>query len=409
MKNQKKYIQRIVYRIKQFWHVTRTTGIQAAVQKAGLRVLGKIYRAGVLLANRPITAKDVIFIVETLISSTRYRVDNIADGLKKLGFDVRIIMKDYASLIDLEAPPKVAVIFRCSGIHALEPILISLREHGVTLVADIDDIIFEPEIVDQIEDYRRRPRYEQTCFLDWVDGCRRVMAACQKGTTTTAFLASRMRHVVKEVAVIPNTVNEMQLQTASNILAASSGRDTSKERLTILYLSGSKTHQRDFAQCAEALARFMRERRNVHFHLVGLLDLPPCFADLQGRIRHTPFVPYLDLLSLTAAADINIAPLENTSFNQAKSELKIFEAGLVQVPTIASPVNSYAEYVEDGVDGLLAEMEDEWFAAFGRLADDPDLCAAIGLKAREKALKRNHYLQAAQIAADFYGLTHATD
>ena len=379
-------------------------GVLAALTKTKLFILHKINPA---IDKIPITvtAKDVLFIAGVTGASKRYRVDNIVNGLTELSYDVQVIMDSQIRLIDLDALPKVVVFFRCADInYSLTSILASLLQRNVTIVADIDDLIFEPTVADQIDAYNRLPVQEQTSYREGIDGYRRVLASCRKATAATSFLASRMLHVINEATVIPNTVNDKQLRLASTILAVSPVRDTIKERLTIIYLSGTNTHQKDFEQCSSALASFMRKYPNVYFHLVGLLDLPDCFTDLHDRIRHDPLLPYLKLLSLTAAADINIAPLEKIPFNHAKSELKIFEAGLVQVPTIASPVDSYAQYIEDGVDGLLADTEEEWYNAFARLADNPDLRASMGLKAREKALQKNHYLHAARLAAEFYGL-----
>ena len=47
------------------------------------------------------------------------------------------------------------------------------------------------------------------------------------------------------------------------------------------------------------------------------------------------------LPQLIASVDINIAPLQDTVFNRAKSENKWVEAALVKVPTIASDVELF--------------------------------------------------------------------
>jgi glycosyltransferase involved in cell wall biosynthesis len=305
-----------------------------------------------------------------------------------------------AKLINLASPPKAVAFLRCYDICFLMPILAALRQRGVTLVADIDDLLFEPTIVDQIGEYEAAAfSNQQAAFLIKVAGYQRVLAACQKGTAPTTFLASRMSHIVSETTVIPNTVNEAQLQLASDIIASSSVCDVAKERLTIIYLPGVKKRHQDVEKCFGALAKFMRERSNVYFHLVGTQDLPDCFADFQSRIRYEPFVPYLKLLPLTAAAEINIAPLEKSTFNHAKSELKIFEAGLVQVPTIASRVDSYARYITDGVDGLLADTEEEWFCAFSKLAQ-PGARPLLGFDAQKFQASRGYHGASPGGAAD---------
>jgi hypothetical protein len=102
------------------------------------------------------------------------------------------------------------------------------------------------------------------------------------------------------------------------------------------YAGGSRTHQRDFAVAALAVARVLQERphcRLVLFkraeELVPLLDLEE-FADFQGladRVEWQNFAPLSQLPEKLAFFDINLAPLETGNvFCEAKSELKFFEA-----------------------------------------------------------------------------------
>ena len=50
--------------------------------------------------------------------------------------------------------------------------------------------------------------------------------------------------------------------------------------------------------------------------------------------------------------DINLAPLEESLFNEAKSENKWMEAALVKVPTIASNVGAF-KVINNNEDGIL--------------------------------------------------------
>ena len=90
------------------------------------------------------------------------------------------------------------------------------------------------------------------------------------------------------------------------------------------------------------------------FTVIGHLELPASWERFGERVIQQPFVPYLKLLELTSQFDVNLAPLvRDDPFCEAKSELKIFEAGVVAVPTIASATRSYAHAIDDGVDGFL--------------------------------------------------------
>ena len=63
---------------------------------------------------------------------------------------------------------------------------------------------------------------------------------------------------------------------------------------------------------------------------------------------------------LIAEVDINLAPLEQSIFNEAKSENKWVEAALVKVPTVASNVGAFQRMIVSGETGILCDTEDEW-------------------------------------------------
>ena len=91
----------------------------------------------------------------------------------------------------------------------------------------------------------------------------------------------------------------------------------------------------------------------------------------------------------TARFSINLAPLElGNPFCEAKSELKYFDAALVEVPTIATPTEPFRQAIRDGETVLLASQEFEWVDAMMRLLDDAALRARMGRAAYHDVLWR---------------------
>jgi SAM-dependent methyltransferase len=85
--------------------------------------------------------------------------------------------------------------------------------------------------------------------------------------------------------------------------------------------------------------------------------------------------------------DVNLAPLEvGNPFCEAKSELKLFEAALVDVPTIASPTGPYRRAIRDGETGFLAATPRAWKDALTQLVEDPMLRRRVAHAARREAL-----------------------
>ena len=98
---------------------------------------------------------------------------------------------------------------------------------------------------------------------------------------------------------------------------------------------------------------------SVELHIVGHLDIPQDMKQYSQRIVIHEYVDWKALPQLISQVDINLAPLVDSVFNRAKSEIKWIEAALVKVPTIASHIGAFADMMIDGQTGLLAK-DSEW-------------------------------------------------
>ena len=147
---------------------------------------------------------------------------------------------------------------------------------------------------------------------------------------TTETLAAACRALGKRTAILPNGL-------AVRPPAPSERPDGVEVRLG--YMSGTATHQRDFAVAVPALCRILEEQAAVRLRVVGALDLRefPALAAFGDRVAQRPLVSWEALQAEIAAVDVCLAPLEvGNPFCEAKSELKWIEAGAAGVPTVAS-------------------------------------------------------------------------
>ncbi len=87
--------------------------------------------------------------------------------------------------------------------------------------------------------------------------------------------------------------------------------------------------------------------------------------------------------------DIGIMPLPDTPFERGKCGYKLIQYMACGLPVIASPVGANCKIVEHGVNGFLAETEQEWRDALLILISDPELRYRMGLAGRQKIEK--HY------------------
>jgi glycosyltransferase involved in cell wall biosynthesis len=147
--------------------------------------------------------------------------------------------------------------------------------------------------------------------------------------------------------------------------------------------AGTATHMQDFLMVVPTLRRILQERPYVRLVLGVDEAIYRLFSDIpENQKLFLPGVPYEVYPSIFRYWDVSLAPLEDTLFTRAKSDLKLIETGARGIPFVASPLPQYTAW---GVGGLFARTPDEWYEALNRLIDSPELCWELGQAGKEKA------------------------
>jgi len=355
------------------------------------------------------TTFDVVYVIGCHEGeSKRYRAHNLAEALHELGYETAAIRDgDVGELIASGISVRVVVLFRSGDTAAARALIAWCAARRIALVYDVDDLVFEPESIDLVRVVGTFSEPERAQYLGGVEQYRKMLQAATLATCPTAFLASRIELLGKRAEVIPNSLNRHQIELADRIVSEPKAEGGP---VRISYFSGSNTHQFDFRACESALLSLLERYPHSRFVVGGILNLGVPWERYKDRVDRLPFMPYDQMLEVLAGMDINIAPLEmGNAYCEGKSQLKIFEAALVQVPTVASATSSYREAIENGTDGFLASNEAEWLQALERLVFDPDLRRRMGARARARALRQFGPEVTAQAAVRAYGLPPVDD
>jgi glycosyltransferase involved in cell wall biosynthesis len=180
-----------------------------------------------------------------------------------------------------------------------------------------------------------------------------ALAQADSVITTNGFLAERIAEVVeKRIHVIPNSLNEAQLEASRG---ASQATHRPGAGLRIGYFSGSHSHSHDFRVVEQALFEYLQHSESASLTIVGHLVVPPSFERFGSRVNVKPFMDFLGMQQLLADIDLNIVPLQTSPFTHSKSELKYFEAAAVGVVTVASPAPVFTDAITHGQNGFLAD------------------------------------------------------
>ena len=312
-------------------------------------------------------ARSVLIVAELSVPQcAKYRVWQKQEHFARLGVPCRVInWHDGQACFSAACTASDVIFYRVPATEEMLALIAHMRAIGLRPYWEVDDLIFDEALYRQNSNLADLEPDLRATVLEGVVLYRRALLACGRGIASTQRLAQAMREAgVNDVAVVENALDQESLDLSERIRAARMPH----EGVLITYGSGTKTHDADFRQAAPALLRLMHARPTLRLRIVGELSLPEDFTVMDARIERLPPVPYARYLTLLGQSDINIAPLEPSVFNDAKSNIKFLEAAILGIATVASPRAQFAAVMRDGETGFLADDEQAWYAALDALA-----------------------------------------
>lgn len=356
----------------------------------------------------------VVYIYEAADTSTfRYRVFNMVEALRacpELGISATWFNRsEYRADQSFIDSCDVLVICRTRYEDGLARLVERARSRRVRILFDIDDFVIDPRYVHYIMEVLGVSSELEANWDYWYAYTGRLRATfdlCDAAIATTASLAQRLDNLAgrQTTAIVRNFLNQTQSEVSAYLLAektrAGWRRDSS---LTIGFLSGSPTHQRDFDVAAPALAATLKRFREARLRIVGFWDPHPLMQPYQDRVEVVPLQDYLNLQRVTAECELCIVPLALNDFSRCKSELKFFESAVVGCPIVASPTPAYESAISDGANGWLAKSH-EWTEKLGAVMElalsDPKGYRDVSERALELSLRRYAWNSQAKGIAD---------
>lgn len=316
--------------------------------------------------------KDVLFIngvnYKELPHPPRYRIQHQMEQLRANNIESDEVFYPYLDL-EFVRNYRVFIFFRCPYTDEIGRFIKLAKELNKVILYDIDDLVIDTKYTDTIKYLETMDREERDAYDRHVCSMQSVLRMCDAVITTTERLEEELRHYCPQVFINRNTASEKMLSLSEKAYQKTrNSKATGKVKLG--YFSGSITHNDDFIFILPAIERIMREYSCTELHIVGILDIPKELKEFEGRIIAHPFVEWEDLPQLIASVDINLAPLETSIFNEAKSENKWVEAALVRVVTVASNVGAFQKMIKADKTGILCNSTEEWYEQLKRLITD---------------------------------------
>lgn len=247
---------------------------------------------------------------------------------------------------------------------------IALKSMGFKMVMDLDDSLNIPQ-GHMLEDiFDAGIREDLQWFLERSDLV----------TTTTPALQVELSQYNPNVHIIPNGLpfDEDQFTLTRDRYSKSP-----------IVWAGSETHKQDLA----LLPNFGRDLTICGFRRDSEVLSSQQWTDIREKVapscNYEAVRPYESYMESYDGHQVMLAPLTDNLFNNAKSNLKILEAGAKGLPLVCSPRENY--FTEEFKDLLFfAESRSEWEDIVNYLIQEPDVGIEKGLALAKYVRKHYH-------------------
>jgi glycosyltransferase involved in cell wall biosynthesis len=288
----------------------------------------------------------------------RFRTLQYFEALKREGLSFTVRQSEAADLLQEAARADLVWVARL----LLSPgKLVALKKANPRWVFDFDDALW-------LRSSRRGATISWSKALKF----RFMLKASRQVVAGNDFLAEKARSIVpaRQVHVIPTTVNrDWYAPREEGERAGAFTLGWLGSRATLPYLENLRPAFEAFHSLGHAWA------------LKIIADAFPDWPHLP--VLRRPWSLEMEKKELPTF-DVGLNPLPDDDWCRGKCALKVLQYFAAAVPAIASPVGVNRELVEDGVTGLRAVSQKDWFEAFKNMERELGARREMGRRAREK-------------------------
>ena len=304
--------------------------------------------------------------------STYARVIDISEALRAMDFECRVA---YFHMLQLGQNARAvewaeAVVFHriqsSVWFGPVEPTLLALFELAVrkrkVILFDFDDSL----------------------FLQYPGIFELMAARSSMNIASTHFLMSYAAKFNSDTRIVCTAV-DTDLWTPSS---------SSGQGVTIGW-HGTATMQFSYLRLLAPILKRLASKYDLTFRLLGTLGsktIQDYFTSIQGlRCEFGPssWLPYWKIPALMRGVDIGVSPLIDSRWSRGKCQMKLLEYMAMGMPVVASRVGESRYLVRSGVNGFLAQTEDEWIEALSALIEDDKMRVHMGKTSRKVAEEKH--------------------
>lgn len=315
----------------------------------------------------------------------RYRIEQWEPTLKKLGVEITYAPFDCAELNQSLHNPgnnlrklsllrkgfrrrsqlmrsldqyDLVYLFREAALFGPAIFERSIHRSGVPFVFDFDDAIFESY---------KSPSNGYLSYLKFAAKTKLICRLAAHVIVGNSYLASYARKFNERVTIVPSTIDTDQYTYVER---------PAEPETRVIGWTGSFSTMQHLETLGPALQK-LATRRSFRLRVIGPSTFKLDGVDVE-LVKWQPKTEVEDLREI----DVGIMPLPDTKWTRGKCGMKALQFMALGIPPVCSPVGANVEIVKDGVNGFLADSDDEWVEKLDHLLSSPNLRRQLGRAAR---------------------------
>ncbi|MDD5617696.1 MAG: glycosyltransferase family 4 protein [Candidatus Omnitrophica bacterium] len=229
---------------------------------------------------------------------------------------------------------------------------------GKPIIYDIDDIIYIPHVSDanKLIKFLKDPKKIHT-----------IMRLSKHIIVVTDYLGRFAEKFNKNITYIPPTIDTDKYSVANK---------NNDKKICVGWTGSHSTSK--YLYLLEEVLKNISQSYDIRLKVIG--DTNFKISGLNIEVK--------DWSSLTEVGDIQdidigLYPLPKNEWVMGKGGLKALQYMGMGIPVVCTRVGAVLNFIQDGVNGFLADSDQEWIEKISRLIKNADLRKRIGLAARK--------------------------
>ncbi len=250
----------------------------------------------------------------------------------------------------------------------------------IPIVFELDDDLLERSKLDAQSDGEYGKYYESI---------RTLISHASLVTVSTQELKDRYRELNNRITVVENAISDRLWLSPVEFQDVDFPYEKDANDRWAIYM-GSITHAADLALLKAAVGEATKQFPGFKLFTIGVTpDREDWYEPIgvpSDKRNYPDFVRWLR--TILAKMDFGVAPLIESKFNSAKSDLKFIEYSAAKLPVLCSQVRPYSDAVVHKETGLLVPNDDEsWTRALLYACEHAEKLSGMAEKAYWYATK----------------------